>query len=185
MKKTIISICVLMVLLAFLLYSCDSDFVYEDCFLSGNLYFSLHRFVDICRVEYGEWNGTDTSLEIEIPNEVDGHRVTMWGNDYPAPFIINMDRSTMICGKALLPEDAQIFPLYLSINIGDNLREIREIELKDFYQDRIDPQVYYQILVTIYCSPDNPHFYSENGKLYKKSTGTLIDKFYYESDSHN
>ena len=182
MKKTVISFGVLLVIVACLLYSCDWDFVYEKRISYGNLYFSPHKFADVCRVDYGVWNSAETSFEFKIPDEVDGHRVTVWGNDYPAPFLLHIDRSVMSCGKELLPDDARIVPLHLTIHIGANLREIRAIEMKDLYQDCNDPQVYYQILVTIHCSTENPFFYSENGKLYQKNTGTMIEAFYYETD---
>lgn len=182
MKKHILAAALLLTMILFLIGVCDPHWLYSDMVPQGNLYYSMHKILNVCRVGYGEWPGQEGSFEMVIPDEVDGHRVTIWGDDYPNPFLLNMDGVSGVWPEELLPKNAVIVPRCLTINVGKNLKEIYRMEMKVFYQDENDPSVFYQLLVNVICSADNRYFYSEDGKLYRKYDDTLIDLFYYQAD---
>lgn len=149
----------------------------------GNLYFTYNKIGGSCVVSHGLWPEEDETLTVEIPDEVNGRRVTAMGNARPDPFLFNLDGEiAYVCGEEMLPEDAVIIPRYLTIQIGKNLRILHVIEMKQYYCDANDPKVFYRILVTVECSEENRNFYSENGKLYTKAGNQLIDVFFYASD---
>lgn len=149
----------------------------------GNLYFTYKKMGGSCEVSHGLWPENADTLTVEIPDEVNGRRVTAMGNSYPAPFRFNLEGEiAYVCGEEMLPEDPVIIPRYLTIEIGKNLRVLGDIEMKQYYCDVNDPNVFYRILVTIECSEKNRDFYSENGKLYTKAGNRLIDEFFYASD---
>ena len=149
----------------------------------GNLYFTYRKFGGSCAVSHGIWEGMEETLVVEIPDEVDGRRVTAMGGSYPDPFLFNYEEGIdYVCGEEMLPEDAVIIPRYLTIRIGKNLRVLRDIEMKQYYCDRNDTNVFYRILVTVECEEENRKFYSKDGKLYQKAGDLLIDVFFYESD---
>ena len=149
----------------------------------GNLYFSYNKIGGSCEVSHGSWPEEVETLAVEIPDEVNGRRVTAMGNVRPDPFLFNPEGEiAYVCGEEMLPEDAVIIPRYLTIEIGKNLRVLRDIEMKKYYCDENDPKIFYRILVTVECSEENRNFYSENGKLYAKAGNRLVDVFFYTSD---
>lgn len=149
----------------------------------GNLCFTYRKFGGSCVVSDGIWEGMEETLVVEIPDEVDGRRVTAMGSSYPSPFIFNFEEGiAYACGEEMLPEDAVIIPRYLTIRIGKNLRVLGDMEMKQYFCDRNDKNVFYRILVTVECAEENRNFYSRDGKLYQKAGDLLIDVFFYESD---
>lgn len=149
----------------------------------GNLYFTYNKIGGSCMVSHGLWPEEEETLAVEIPDEVNGRRVTAMGNSYPDPFLFNFEEEiAYVCGEAMLPEDAVIIPRYLTMEIGKNLRVLGDVEMKQYYCNANDPKVFYRILVTVECSEKNRNFYSENGKLYTKAGNQLVDVFFYASD---
>lgn len=152
---------------------------------SGNLYFTYRKFGGSCVVSHGIWEGEEETLVVEIPDKVDGRRVTAMGSSYPDPFLFNFEAGiASVCGEEMLPEGAVIIPRYMTIRIGKNLRVLRDMEMKQYHCDRNDANVFYRILVTVECAEENRNFYSKDGKLYTKAGNQLIDVFFYASDYH-
>lgn len=148
-----------------------------------NLYFTYNKICGPCEVSHGIWPGKQESIVVEISDEVNGRRVTAMGDSYPDPFLFNFEEGiAYACGEEMLPEDAVIVPRYLTIEIGKNLRVLGDVEMKVYYCDQNDPNVFYRILVHIECSEKNRNFYSEDGKLYTKAGNQLVDVFFYTSD---
>ncbi len=136
---------------------------------------------------------------ITVPDECNGIPVTKIGYDFAllaAPFFIDMDSfvkapedskyyntcftSEMIAtctdGELLRIEDVT-FKMY----IGKNIKEIKDVDM-DYYYPHLNEDgsiTFYHPVVEIYCSEENKHFYSEDGKLYKKSDGALVTNFEY------
>ena len=149
----------------------------------GNLYFTYNKLGGSCVVSHGLWPEAEETLTVEIPDEMNGRRVTAMGDSYPDPFLFNFEEGTAYaCHEEMLPEDAVIIPRYLTVEIGKNLRVLGDIEMKQYYCDQKDPKVFYRILVTVECSEKNRNFYSENGKLYTKAGNRQVDAFFYASD---
>ena len=131
MKKLLIALLIINVFLLILVLAFNPACFYEDFVQYGALYFSPHKILNSCMVSYGSWEGEGDSLAVEIPDELNGRRVTVWGDSYPGNFVFNMDGIEYACGEDLLPEDAVIIPRYLTIYIGANLKELRDISMKD------------------------------------------------------
>lgn len=135
---------------------------------------------------------------ITVPDECNGIPVTKIGYDFAllaAPFFIDMDSFV----KA--PEDSKynycftrdmivtytdgeflrIENVVFKMHIGKNIKEIKGVDM-DCYYPHINEDgsiTFYHPVVEIYCSEGNMHFYSEDGKLYKKSDGALVTNFEY------
>lgn len=183
MKKVLIVLGVLIILFCGFVLLLNLGLFDSETVPYRNLYFTYNKMGGSCVVSYGKWPGKEESIVVEIPDKVNGRRVTAMGNSYPAPFLFNLDEEiAYVCHEEMLPEDAVIIPRYLTIEIGKNLCVIRDIEMKVYYCDQNDPKVFYRILVHIECSEKNRDFYSENGKLYTKAGNRLVDVFFYASD---
>ena len=105
------------------------------------------------------------------------------GSGAPCPFsVILPDTLSVYSGysESTLPDCAQIEQYHLVINIGKYLRDDKFIVMDDYHE--VGNSQFVQILVTVNCSPDNPLFYSEDGKLYKRLDDSLVDGFFYYSD---
>ena len=62
----------------------------------------------------------------------------------------------------------------LVLNIGPNIRKIYAA------QDALESgNKLYVPRVYVNCDPDNPNYYSEDGILYRKKDGTVVDGFLY------
>lgn len=136
---------------------------------------------------------------ITVPDECNGIPVTKIGYDFAllaAPFSIDMDSymnapedskyyntcftSDMIAtctdGELLRIED-----VVFKVHIGKNIKKINDVNM-DYYYPHLNEDgsiTFYHPVVEIYCSEDNKHFYSEDGRLYKRSNGELIRDFSY------
>ena len=183
MKKCMTFLGGVIVLLCGLMLVINLGLFDSETVLLHNLYFSYNKIGGSCEVSHGIWPGEEEVLVAEIPDEVNGRRVTAMGDSYPDPFLLNFEEGiAYVCGEEMLPEDAVIIPRYLTIEIGKNLRVLGDIEMKYYYCDADDPKLFYRILVTVECSEKNRNFYSENGKLYIKAGDRLVDVFFYASD---
>ncbi len=60
--------------------------------LYDNLYFSYNKIWGSCEVSHGTWSLKEASLAVEIPDEVNGRRVTAMGNSHPNPFLFNIEK---------------------------------------------------------------------------------------------
>ncbi len=136
---------------------------------------------------------------ITVPDECNGIPVTKIGHDFlaplTAPFFIDMDSYikapkdskynycftrdmivTYTDGELLRIEN-----VVFKIHIGKNIKEIKGVDM-DCYYPHINEDgsiTFYHPVVEIYCSEGNMHFYSEDGKLYKKSDNSLVRIFEY------
>ena len=127
------------------------------------------------------WSTTATEAEIVIPDTVDGYTVTKLGcynGGGGSPFAVSLNGALPFSGT--LPEDAQVEQYHLVIHIGEKLKEA-ELVVLDCYHKLMEDR-FVQILVSIECDEENPYFYSQDGKLYKRTDNALVDGFFYYSD---
>lgn len=154
---------------------------------SDNLHYYSHNIFKTCFASTYSWPTDGKYAVIDIPDTCDGYRVTALGgyigSGAPCPFWVSLpDTLSVYSGysESTLPDHAQIDQYHLVINIGKYLRKDEFIVMDDYYE--VGYNRFVQILVTVNCSPENPYFYSENGKLYKRLDHSLVEGFFYYSD---
>lgn len=146
------------------------------------LKFYTHSIFKTCFVGVYTWSSDSSYAVLDIPDTVEGYRVTSLGGyaNAPAPFMIIFPDAWSVYSPNALPKDAVVEQYHFDINIGRNLREDTLISM-DVYH-RVGKNRYAQVLVSVNCSEDNFHFYAEDGRLYRKSDGALVEGFFYASD---
>ena len=145
-----------------------------------NVTFYPSRVNKVCFAGRYNWDGSSDNLTINIPDKVDGYRVTKiggyTGRGMPTPFCI--DFSSIGSHTLDVPENAQITVYNFTLNIGKNVNEMQNIRVNDYFKINGTEQ-YAKIVFTINCHKDNKHFYSLDGKLYNKKDNTLVTEFEY------
>ena len=188
--KRMIKRIILIILIVILLFLCSSfltqcSMMYGNkVFSSDNLNYHAHNIFNSCFAGCYTWPLNENNAVLDIPDTCEGYRVIALGgyigSGSPSPFAVNLPNEVSIHSEGTLPDNARIEHYHLVINIGKYLREDELIMMDDYHKVGYDQFV--QILVTVNCSPENPVFYSDNGKLYKRSDHSLVDGFFYYSD---
>ena len=172
------------------LTNCASDFSeaciwYDERMVDGNQTYTLHSFKKVCFADAYYWDGSESGMVVNVPDECRGYKVTSLGGfagtGVPSPFSVQVSNIDMVYHESALPEDAVINPLYFTINIGKHVDSLRLVAMRDFHRDA-DTQEFYRILVTVNCSEENKTFYSKDGRLYWRADDKLVDDFCYASD---
>lgn len=184
MKKKMI-ICVLPFLVLCFSFLSESSLMYgKRTVSSDNLCYYTNRVFRTCFAGEYTWPDDTKHAVLEIPDTCEGYRVTSLGgyvgSGGPCPFSIALTDAHYVCRESTLPDQAQIERYHLTINIGKYVKEDKNI-IVDYFHN-IGSNDFVQILVTVTCSAENPYFYSEDGKLYKKADGSLVEGFFYYSD---
>lgn len=188
MRKIIKISCVLFLvaILAVFLCSClDGALMYGDKTKNvDNIEYFMHSFRKCCFAGAYTWTSDSNQATVTIPDTCDGYRVTSLGgfigSGAPCPFMVLLPDVDSIYSKDTLPDEAQIEQYHLELNIGKNVEKLRLIMMEEYYG--LGSNRFAQILVTVNCSEENPVFYSEDGKLYRKSDNSLVEGFFYASD---
>ena len=153
-------------------------------FVLDNLRYNANTILNICFASTYTWPIGEKYVVLDIPDTYNGYRVTALGgyvgSGAPWPFMADLPNTLFLHSKGTLPDTAQIEQYHLVINIGKYLRDDALIVMDDYYS--LGSNQFVQILVTINCSPDNPYFYSDNGKLFRRSDGSAVEGFFYYSD---
>ena len=185
-----ITVVLLAVVLLFLsvsfLTQCSLMYGNKD-FSSDGLSYEAHSILHSCFASAYTWPSGEKYAVLDIPDTCDGYRVTALGgyvgSGAPSPFMANLTNAFSVHSKGTLPANARIEQYHLVLNIGKHLRHDEFIVMDDYYNVGLDQFV--QILVTVNCSSENPYFYSEDGKLYKRLDHSLVDGFFYYSDYYD
>lgn len=185
MKKWISIGCILVVLVLVGGLLMQSSMMYGgDEIVDGGLRYYPHAFFKTCFVADLTWPAGETEAVMDLPDTCGGYRVTELGGyigkGLPCPFTVTMADSVVVYSEGALPENAQVEAWHLILNVGRNLEENTNIEMDGYY--RIGPNRFVQILVTVHCSVENPHFYAENGRLYRKADDSQVEGFVYQSE---
>lgn len=158
-----------------------------DTIRTDNFRLGVNTWSKTCFVSTYWWPAKTDYVEVDIPDSVEGYRVTTLGgyggSTAGSPFMVELPYKQVITvhhGAGTLPEDAQIEQYHMVVNIGENLRKI-DLTSMDVYYETKDNQ-FIQILVTVNCDEDNRTFYSKDGKLYRRSDNSLVEGFFYYSD---
>lgn len=182
MKKYVF---IFLIFVFMLLCGCSSWYG-EYIVIQDNITYYQSSVQKKCFVSTYKWDGTESTMTVDIPNEVDGYRVTQLGGyigrGVPMSFYIDFSDLNYESSSSL-PDNVQLSVLEFTINIGKNIKRINRIaDNGNMYYYSPDTETYYQVAYTVNCSEENKYFYSKNGKLYNKKDDTLVNKFYYFSD---
>ena len=154
----------------------------ENIYADG-LCYTLNAHKKVCFAGAFAWDGEN--MVIEVADEIERHPVTSLGGytgkGVSNPFSVHIEGVHSTWSEGALPSGARIRQLHFTVNIGKNVEELKNIEMKDYYQIG-DTREFYQILVTVNCAEKNQTFYSRNGKLYRSSDDSLVECFYYFPD---
>ena len=185
MKKTILWICLLLMLFSLL---CGCCLLYSGDWLeTDELMLIPHMIRKICFVGRYTWNSGNAEAVLHIPDVCQGYSVTGLGGSYgsgaPAPFGAHIPGTLMHHGEGTLPENAEIEQYHLTIHLGKKINYAGMISMDTYHN--MGNNRFVQILVTVNCDEENPWFYSENGKLYRRKDNSLVPGFFYFSDYHD
>lgn len=137
----------------------------------------------VCGYTYDPESGNNV---ITIPESYGKYPVKELGGyigiGAPTPFRIKIDGIFYDC--EVLPSEGS-FDWYISkktefiyydmvLNIGPNIRDIYAVQNGYHAYKKL-----YVVRVYVNCDPDNPNYYSEDGILYQKKDGKIVDGFLY------
>ena len=197
----ILIICAAVLVLIFILllfvFTAYSDY---DSVTVQNIDYEYNRTFKKAFADAYFWNGSRDSMELTVADSVEGTDVTCLGNPSSGPthaFLINLPdemypEGSFLASSAEEYNDDDYETLVFTVNIGKNISEIAEDEIspeKCGYQYVIDESqgedgnytydVIYRIVYRFNVDPASEYFYSEDGRLYGKSSGELVDIFDY------
>ena len=173
----------------------DASIFYDTVENADGFSFVINEKVKSCFVSHYEYEG-DNQRNIVIPNEYKGYSVTKLGGYHGrgvnSPFIISV--SDEYCNtenpyncrieEALyMLKDAEIIEINFNLYIGANIEKVNSsmTDLCFVGVNEKGEKIAYHPTVYVICDEENEHFYSENGKLYKKD-GTLVVGFAYSEN---
>lgn len=193
MKKIIAVILVAVLLLSFsaLLIS-ETPFFYKSE-KTADFTIAVNKLANKCFISTCKFTEMKNKYTITIPDEYNNIPITQLGGylgkGAPAPFMIDIADFYMNA-----PEDSEFDSIYsktpldsdfnftienvpVTINIGKNIKKIEKLSLDEYYPHINEDKTitFYHPVVKINCSEDNEYFYSEDGKLYNKKSGELIE----------
>lgn len=188
MKRLIAFIFAILVLFSFC--GCelleDLSLLYVGSVYVDNLHICINETADCCFAGSYTCNEYTYGMEITIPDEYEGkpikHIGGYYGRGVPTPFYFDISSASTNDMVYSTVDEAQyeVMDLPYVLNIGKNVDTI--VYVVNRYYPNIEEDgsvVFYHPVVSINCSEENKHFYSENGKLYNRKTQELVEDFYY------
>ena len=192
----------LLISLIFCLSGCFLDgisFFYMENAHEDGFFIAVNKTSICCFV--GGYNCTEytENMEITIPDKYDGIPVKRIGGYYgrglPTPFSIsladlymnateNSEYDKVFNGdisKFEISEEYNIKDVVFNLNIGKYIEVVEYVDMDNYYPHINEDSsiTFYHPVVNINCSNENKHFYSKDGKLYKRETNELISDFAY------
>ena len=156
---------------------------------------SLHYYVnDLDKEAFVEnyyWNGTESGLTIDIPDDINGNRITalggFFGTGVPARFKVSTDKGAQELGyyndqyafQATDKENSEYKELVFKLNIGGNVSKLMiEDGCRIRYSDENGTGIYYEVVYNVTCSDKNETYYAKDGKLYLRADDSLVELDY-------
>lgn len=128
--------------------------------------------------------------EFTVPDEYKGRKITALGGYHgtglPCPFGIDITAALSEykgCVKIIDDDpNARHVPIEFTVRLGRNVSEIANSHGKCYYQatDSESKNVLTYAVYHFEVDENNQVFYSEDGKLYYRKDGSLVDEFFYE-----
>ena len=171
-----------------------SDLEYNDGFL-----IAVNESAKCCFVGHYDCTEYVESAEITIPDEYNGMPIKRIGGYYgrgvPTPFAISLSSDDYMNAPEGskydavfsniesfdISEDYTVKEIVFTLNIGKNIDTVEFVDGDSYFPHINDDEsiTFYHPVVWINCSEENKFFYSKDGKLYNKSTNSLISDFAY------
>ena len=167
------------------IFSTFSLFFGSRTFQKGGLTYQPHNILNFCFVSTYHWPEGQTEAELVIPDYCGKYKVTdlggFVGSGAPCPFIVEPSFAFLhYAEKEVVPQDAQILQYVLNLSIGKYVKDDSFIMMDTFFCT--GENQYVQILVNVECDQENRYLYAENGRLYRRSDGSLVEEFCYYTD---
>ena len=160
----------------------------------GRLYFGVSKVRRKAFCYSCEWHGGD--MTFVIPDEFMGYPVTTLGGyigrGFPCPFgvRVNTDDYNSGWGEEVFEDrhraDDEFENLTFSIQIGANVKKFDGIAGKVYLVNRTeiadgeyDEDVIYKVVYFLTVDEKNKTFYAEDGRLYYRSSGEMVEDFFY------
>lgn len=135
------------------------------------------------------YDGENT--EFNIPDEYKGRKITALGGYHgtgsPCPFGIDISAALTEYKayiKIIADDDpnAKHISIGFTVRLGRNVSEIKNVHEKCYYQtvDSDGKNVLIYVVYHFEVDENNSVFYSDDGKLYYRNNGSLVDEFFYE-----
>ncbi|MBQ2943654.1 MAG: hypothetical protein IJD93_03005 [Ruminococcus sp.] len=170
----------------------DLSLLYAESVYVENLHICINDTAGCCFAGPYTCEEYTYGMEITIPDEYEGkpikHIGGYYGRGFPTPFyfgidalhISSSDEENYIEISTIDEVGYKIVDLPYVLNIGKNVDSIVYVENEYYTHIEDDGSVvYYHPVVSINCSEENKHFYSENGRLYSRKTNELVEDFDY------
>ena len=146
------------------------------------------------------WDGTDETKNIVIPEEYNGEKITALGGycgrGVPCAFGIEFPESYQnnLCSEAnqwfaseVYEDIGSVDTVYLNFNlhISKNIEQIQIHTLDCFYNgtyfygEDYNSKIIVVLLYNITCDEDNKTFYAKEGKLYYRQNDELVSDILY------
>lgn len=134
------------------------------------------------------------TFDYTVPDEYKGYKITALGGYHgtglPCPFGIDIynwlckeygaDAMQRVLGDEI-EEGAQLIPLEFTVRLGRNISDIVSIENIYEYVTRGNGEVWiYYAVYRFIVDEGNAKFYSEDGRLYYRKNGTLVEDIRYK-----
>lgn len=132
------------------------------------------------------WNGDKDAMTVEIPDTYKGKKVVALGGyigrGYPCPFCVSLPYGEIDFTTYSADDDEDYETLTFTVKIGKNVESIYA-HGKAFHGKNVgeyDEDILYKVAYRFEVDEENPSFYCEDGKLYRKKDGSLVDEFFYD-----
>lgn len=185
MRKIRSLCCVLVILVGLGCFVVNGSMMYGDgAFREDGLRYYPHAVFKTCFAADYAWPEGAAEAVIDLPEERDGYRVTELGGyigrGLPCPFMVDLPGDPVLYSESALPAGAEIEDYHLTLNIGRSLAGDENVAMDCYYC--VGENRFVRILTTVNCSGDNPNFYAEDGRLYRKADDSLVEGFIYRAD---
>lgn len=136
------------------------------------------------------WDGDYDNMELTVPDEFDGIKITelggYYGRGYPCPFSVWLPADWGDWSGDNIQDDTEYETLVFSVHLGKNIEKLCYVDGKCFCGVTLengDEYIYdalYKIAYRFTVDGENEVFYASEGKLYYRENNELVDEFFYE-----
>ncbi len=144
-------------------------------------------FMNCAFISAYRWDGTEEGQTIIVTDTFRGKKITKLGgyegSGSPSPFFVCLPdgyRGGIWYLSTRVDESVAVENILFVLHLG---KFISEMELVDgrccYYCGEGESFICIQPAYYVECSPENPDFYSENGRLYSRADNSLIEDFFY------
>lgn len=174
-----------MILCLILLSSCTGEGF--ELYIQDNVEYMLNPKKQIGFIGQQHWDCDLDNASLHIADEVGGCKIISFGGYYGIGssnhFAIYLDYlipNITFLDKDELPKEYEKIEIPFKIYLNKYLEhvDLGEQPIEEYFIFNDSPNTAYYITYYFICPEENITFYSNDGKLYYKSNGTLVKEFY-------